>query len=759
MKRVALYILFWCIAFASTASAQEFEVSLTVGDGANSAVLMIGVHPSGTDGFDAGLDIFAPPPPPPGAFDARSVIGGEAFVTDIRDNTTTEKVFRLRYQPASGQGPIVLTWDPTGLSMLGSFFITDDITGELFGPLDMTTTNQLDVSTAEGLLDDGVRVLVMPSMTQENNAPVALDDDATTDEDTSLNVDVLDNDTDPDDDALTVVQVSNPSNGAASINAAGMIHYAPDADFHGTDSFAYTVIDPGGLTAQATVTVTVTPVNDAPVFAGMPPTNATEGQAYSYTATATDVDGDRLTLTAPTLPAWLIFADQGDGTATLDGTPGEDDRGNHDVVIEASDGAAMAQQTFTITVSEPGNRAPTAQDDQAITEEDTPLDLNVLVNDTDPDSDALSVTQVVDPLHGTTSINADGTVRYNPEADFHGNDRFTYIASDPGGLTAQGTVLVTVTPVNDAPVITSSAVTGATADEAYRYAIEAADVDVDVLSVTAPTHPAWLLFMDNGDGTAALEGTPAQTDAGPHDILIEVTDGVETAQQAFTLTVTGTMGNLPPEATTLTVPADRDTVRLEGDPRAAFIVEWNAADDPNGDEVRYRWELSLTQTFATRLFNEDVDTATRFETDVGTVATALTASGIPVRSALKVFHRVVTSDGTNETVGPAFAVILVRGVLVEVEEEALPTRFALLGNYPNPFMQRTIIRYTLAEPANVRLVVFDTMGRQVAVLVDAVQRTGYHERVFNASLLSSGMYFYQLQAGRFSQVKEMTFLR
>ena len=295
--------------------------------------------------------------------------------------------------------------------------------------------------------------------------------------------------------------------------------------------------------------------------------------------------------------------------------------------------------------------------------------------------------------------------------------------------------------------------TEATADENYNYAIAAADVDGDALTVTVLGQPAWLLFTDHGDGTATLNGTPVQADAGSHDIQIEVTDGVETAQQAFPLTVTDAMGNLPPEATAPTTPANENTIRLEGDPHAAFVVAWNAASDPNGDEVNYRWELSLSEAFSSLLFNEGVGTTTRFETTVGTIATALTAAGIAVGTTVTVFHRVVTSDATSETAGPSSTMTLVRGVLVGVEEEILPDQFTLLGTYPNPFIQRTTIRYTLAEPVRVRLVVYDAMGRQVAVLVDTVQRAGVHERVFEASSLPSGLYFCQLETKHYRQVK------
>lgn len=317
--------------------------------------------------------------------------------------------------------------------------------------------------------------------------------------------------------------------------------------------------------------------------------------------------------------------------------------------------------------------------------------------------------------------------------------------------------MVTITPVNDAPVFMSMQVTTTTPDEAYSYAITATDVDGDALTVTAPTLPAWLAFEDHGDGTALLEGAPSPADAGPHDVLLEVTDGSATVQQEFTVTVT--VMDQSPEATTPTVPADGDTLRLEGDPYAAFIVAWRAANDPNGDVVTYRWELSLTPSFSTLLFNEDVGTATRFETTVGTVATVLTGASIPVGLALKVFHRVVTSDGPNKTVGPAFAVILMRGLLVGVEAETLPTRFALLGNYPNPFNPTTTIEYDLPEPVLVRLAIYDILGRKVFMLVDEEKQAGRHKVTWDAGSMVSGVYFYRIQAKRFTKTRKLILVK
>ena len=283
----------------------------------------------------------------------------------------------------------------------------------------------------------------------ENDPPVAVADDASTAEDTAVRVDVLANDSDPDDDALTVTAVTDPPSGAAEVVEGGAaVRYTPDPGFSGTDTFSYTVSD-GTLTATATVTVSVSSVNDAPAFTSAPVTDATENVAYSYTVTASDPDGDAVTFSASVLPPWLTLTSQGNGTAVLSGTPGDDDLGPFEVSLQVTDGTATATQSFTVFVA-PVPDPPVAVDDAASTPEDTPIDVPVLANDTDADGDPLTVTAVSEPSAGTAAI-VGGAVRYTPDPDVTGTDTFTYTASD-GTSTATAEVTVTVTPVDDAPV-------------------------------------------------------------------------------------------------------------------------------------------------------------------------------------------------------------------------------------------------------------------------------------------------------------------
>lgn len=89
----------------------------------------------------------------------------------------------------------------------------------------------------------------------------------------------------------------------------------------------------------------------------------------------------------------------------------------------------------------------------------------------------------------------------------------------------------------------------------------------------------------------------------------------------------------------------------------------------------------------------------------------------------------------------------------------LPTEFAIGQNYPNPFNPATRIRFALPEDTEVKIVVYDLLGRQVAVLADGHVRAGYHTVTFDASRVASGVYIYRMDAGSFSETRKMTLIR
>ena len=127
-------------------------------------------------------------------------------------------------------------------------------------------------------------------------------------------------------------------------------------------------------------------------------------------------------------------------------------------------------------------------------------------------------------------------------------------------------------------------------------------------------------------------------------------------------------------------------------------------------------------------------------------------------------YRHVISVG-GATLGAPLAVqrVLYRlgdgGAETLAQSEAVPSSFALEGNYPNPFNPTTTIPFALPEASRVTLAVYDLLGRRVAVLVEGEMAAGRHEAVFEASHLSSGVYLVRLQSASFSQVRRMTLVK
>jgi hypothetical protein len=248
-------------------------------------------------------------------------------------------------------------------------------------------------------------------------------------------LDVLSNDSDLDNDSLAIVSVQTPANGTATTNGA-TIMYAPGASFTGSDQFNYMISDGHGGTAIGQVTLSnVQPAAMSDSF-HLPST----GGAISVDVRAndTDADGDGLTITQ--------VGPATHGTATTNGTivsftPDSSYNGNTSFPYTITDGhGGTASGTATLT-----NGQPVAVNDTADTA-GSPVTITVLGNDSDPDSDSLSLVSVANGSSGTTQINGSSVV-YTPGASFLGDDTFTYIMADGYGGTATGSVSIRATSV------------------------------------------------------------------------------------------------------------------------------------------------------------------------------------------------------------------------------------------------------------------------------------------------------------------------
>ncbi len=366
-----------------------------------------------------------------------------------------------------------------------------------------------------------------------NAVPDAVNDTRTLAEDSGPNaLNPLSNDTDANPgDTLTVTAVSDPPHGTATITGGGSnVTYAPDANYNGPDSFTYTISDGHGGTDTATVSITVTAVNDPPVNSvpGAQSTNEdtslTFNAANSNLISIADIDiaetaGGKfkvtLSVTNGTLSlsgiTGLVFT-TGDGTsdtsmvftgssanvnAALNGlsyAPTVNYNGSASLSLTTEDqgntgagGSKSDSDSVSITVNAV-NDTPDAVDDSRTFAEDSGMNaVGPLANDTDVDGDTLNVTAVTDPAHGTATIVSGGSnVNYTPDSNFNGSDSFTYSISDGHGGTDTATVSIDVTGVNDAPVCEDVSIT-TDEDMSGETDPDCSDIDGDALtySVTA----------------------------------------------------------------------------------------------------------------------------------------------------------------------------------------------------------------------------------------------------------------------------------
>ncbi|MGH1420657.1 MAG: cadherin-like domain-containing protein, partial [Hyphomonas sp.] len=242
------------------------------------------------------------------------------------------------------------------------------------------------------------------------DAPAAADDAQTPDEDIAVNGAVALSDVDG--DTVTASLGTAPLNGTATVNPDGTYTYTPNADFNGTDTFTISADDGNGGTDIATVTITVDPVNDAPVAADDSQTTD-EDVAINGAVALSDVDGDTVTASLGTAPTNGTVTVNTDGTYTY--TPNADFNGTDTFTISASDGnGGTDTATVTITV-DPVNDNPVAADDAQTTDEDIAVNGAVALSDVDGDTVTASLGTA--PLNGTAIVNTDGTYTYTPNAD------------------------------------------------------------------------------------------------------------------------------------------------------------------------------------------------------------------------------------------------------------------------------------------------------------------------------------------------------
>ncbi len=452
---------------------------------------------------------------------------------------------------------------------------------------DFNGEDSFTFKASDGQLDSAPATVTI-SIAAVNDAPNAQDDALTVAEGGSATVldggetSLLANDSDVEGDSLTLstTPVAAPSHGTLTLNADGTFSYTHDGSEGGSDSFSYSVCDDGSPSqcATATVAITVTPVNDAPMAvadSAVVEVGATvttlEGGATSVLAN--DSDPEQGTLTATTTPVTapshgtLMLNADGSFSYTHDGGSDTEDSFVYQVCDDdASPLCAMATVSLSIV---PVNAAPVLGDDNlSVTQGGTATLLaggvaSLLANDSPGDSGQslqVSTTPAGAPAHGTLTLNADGTFSYTHDGSSGGSDSFMYEACDDGipAKCATATVAVAVAASNHAPTPMADSLTvleGGTATmlDGGATSLLANDTDPDGNNLSAalgplvaPSHGT-LAILSDGSFSYIHDGSETTSDSFSYVVC---DDGTPSLCASASVTIAVTPVNDPPSAGT-----------------------------------------------------------------------------------------------------------------------------------------------------------------------------------------------------------------
>ncbi len=394
------------------------------------------------------------------------------------------------------------------------------------------TANYFGSDTFSFKVNDGTfnsaDATVSVTITSVNDVPVANPLSINLNEDTPFNGNLTGSDVEG--SPLTYSQGSViAAHGFATINPDGSFNYTPQTNYNGPDSFTFRVNDGTAFSSEATVTVSVASINDVPV--AIPLTLSTnEDTVLNGNLIGTDGESSPLTYSAGSVAAahGVVVINPSNGLFTY--TPNANYNGPDSFSYKVNDGTFNSLDALVSITVVPQNDFPVAVPSSVTTAEDTPV--GGLLTATDGDGNPLTFSiGSISPAHGTVTVTSNGVFIYTPSADFHGSDSFTFKANDGTSDSAEATVTITVTSVNDAPVAVPTSIS-VTKNIVFNGILVATDADNDPLSYSAGSVSAahgTVVILLNGTYTY----TPFANYTGPDAFTFKANDGTVNSNEAL----------------------------------------------------------------------------------------------------------------------------------------------------------------------------------------------------------------------------------
>ncbi len=372
-----------------------------------------------------------------------------------------------------------------------------------------------------------------------NDRPVTEDDvDITTDEDVSIVINVLSNDSDPDDGINpATIEITDPQGGTFIANSAGEVTFTPTPEFSGRAEARYTVRDfAGERSNRSDIEVRVNAVNDPPVAVD-DKAITDEGQSIVIRILDNDYDVDGSIVPSSVLITNVnggSFNVSNNGQVTFTPAPGYS-QATANYTVQDDDGLGSKSATITVTINILNDLPIATNDVASMSEDGSPLFITVLANDRDPDGTLNPATVVVtNPVNGTFAASSSGIVTYTPTANFYGVASAKYTVKDnEGGISNEATITVTVNAVNDLPLFDPIAdqrvLKNAGTKTVTITGITAGPLETETLTFKATSGSPGLVpnptITYNGTAsTATLTYKPQPNQSGTAVITVEVTD-------------------------------------------------------------------------------------------------------------------------------------------------------------------------------------------------------------------------------------------
>jgi len=596
---------------------------------------------------------------------------------------------------------------------------------------------------------------------------------------------------------------------------ANIITYTPNPNYNGTDSFTYAVSDGEATSETATVNITLTAVNDLPIITSSPNLDALEGLQYNYPINVNDVDGDAITITAPTKPDWLSITNY-----ALNGTPTSSDGGLHNIVLEIDDGnGGIATQSFSIGVAvthlditgESGFRILSSPVSGAIFgdlleelwtqgsdgSDHEGADPNVWTYDNgwvpvaDLNNDVLSAGQgfVVYVFADTdydgdddlpVTIGVDGSIN-NSDISVSSNTSEWNLVGNPYGLHVNINKLLsdnsskfrsTVYRLDHSnPGYRSHNGTIGDIDQGLIKPFDGfwvqAEAEGDVFEFTEQSIRRGSINVDGGGRSTTNESTGSAT--------FTFTNGQFTSNVYLSFTENGEINLDPADAKQIMPmsPAEHLTsmiresnkslsinnlpyalttdIALELD--AMLLSPTEEGYETQSEQVSLTWDISnLPEGISLSLVNNMTGHAVNLYGFPSTNVHLPNKGGFSFPDEIMQTYPFVGDAQFTLSISSDFASSV-------KDEEIVPDEIALHNAYPNPFNPSTMISFDIIDMSHVSLNIFDLTGRQVASLVNETLVPGYHQISWNPGLLPSGVYLVELISNEKSFNQKITYIK